>query len=677
MKKPFYILLSIFLFTSCTQNQQQKDNTDTNFKVLFSKAENLNYSPNERLACLDKINEILDSEKYDSIYKEKSYQLANLYNLNQKKDKQLKLYHKLEQKAIQNKDTFGNIKVKKMIGSFYYTEFLNDSAYYYYTKAEKLSMQTQGNPIICSILIGKADLQWCQKDYAGAEAMATKALKIAASKKNYEDLILSCYLTIANSQVGMHRNDKALEYYLKALGNVKYIKDPNHRLTFESSIHNYIAYVYQKNQQHQKTIQYINENIDLESLRKIDLKTFSYLLHTKAYSKFKLNDPSALADLKEVLRIADSIAYTPTQIAVNLHLSEYYVTKKDTAKALDYAKTAFKDAKQNKIFEDELEALKLLSDLEPKRHSFYNKRYITLNDSLQGVERATRDKFARIEYETAEITQEKNAIEEQKNTLLLRIWIATGFGFLLLIIGVLWLKNKSQKTKNKQLLLEKEHQKDKEEIYRLMLEQQQKIEEGKQLEKKRISLELHDGIMGKLSSIRMNLYILQKKNDPETIAKCLEYVKEIQNIEKEIRTISHDLNKNLFSDNVNFISIVENLFIAIKNHNEIDFTMKVDERIDWETIDNITKINIYRIIQEALQNIDKYAQAENVGIKMDKKDESIVIEISDDGIGFGLENERNGIGIANMKARMFEIKGSFSIESSPQKGTKIILTIPN
>lgn len=677
MKKPFYILLSIFLFTSCTQHQQQKDNTDNNLKALFSKAENLQYSQDNRVAYLDKINEILDSEKYDSIYKEKSYQLANLYGLNQKKDKQLKLYLKLEQKAIQKKDTFGNIKVKKMIGSFYYTEFLNDSAYYYYTKAEKLSMQTQGNPIICSILIGKADLQWCQKDYAGAEAMATKALQIAASKKNYEDLILSCYLTIANSQLGMNRNDKALEYYLKALGNVKYIKDPNLRLTFESSIHNYIAYVYQKNQQYQKTIQYINENIDLKSLRKNDLKTFTYLLHTKAYSKFKLNDPSALADLREVLRVADSIAYAPTQIAVNLHLSEYYVTKKDTAKALDYAKTAFKDAKQNKIFEDELEALKLLSDLEPKRYSFYNKRYIALNDSLQEVERATRDKFARIEYETAEITHEKNAIEEQKNTLLLRIWIATGFGFLLLIIGVLWLKNKSQKTKNKQLLLEKEHQKDKEEIYRLMLEQQQKIEEGKQLEKKRISLELHDGIMGKLSSIRMNLYVLQKKNDPETIAKCLEYVKEIQNIEKEIRTISHDLNKNLFSDNVNFISIVENLFIAIKNHNEIEFTMKVDKRIDWETIDNITKINIYRIIQEALQNIDKYAQAENVGIKMDKKDESIVIEICDDGIGFNVENESAGIGMANMKARMHEIKGNFSIESSPQKGTKIILTIPN
>ena len=158
---------------------------------------------------------------------------------------------------------------------------------------------------------------------------------------------------------------------------------------------------------------------------------------------------------------------------------------------------------------------------------------------------------------------------------------------------------------------------------------------------------------------------------------CLEYVKEIQSIEKEIRIISHDLNKNIFSDSVNFVSIVENLFTAIKSHTEIDFNLKVDERIDWETVDNKTKINIYRIIQEALQNIDKYAQAEKVSITMNKNESAITIEIKDDGVGFTINNKKNGIGITNMQARMKEINGQFKIESQPKKGTKINLTIPN
>jgi signal transduction histidine kinase len=183
--------------------------------------------------------------------------------------------------------------------------------------------------------------------------------------------------------------------------------------------------------------------------------------------------------------------------------------------------------------------------------------------------------------------------------------------------------------------------------------------------------------MGKLSSIRMNLFALNRTTDPETIAKCIEQVKEIQNIEKEIRAISHDLNNNIFSDSVNFVSIVENLFTAIKSHTAIDFSLKVNETIDWETVENNTKINIYRIIQEALQNIDKYAQATTVSITMEKKENTIVIEIKDDGVGFKIKKEKSGIGIANMKARMEEIKGQFKIESELKKGTKINLSIPN
>lgn len=661
---------------SCTQKDSKKAITNKHINTLFINASNPNYSKQQRIAFLDQINEALDTKKYDANLKEDYNKLANLYNYNKNKEKQLSVYKKLEQRTINANHVYGNIQTKCLIGRYYFDEFQNDSAIYYYSKAEKLSRQTKGNPVLPYILQGKADLQWCQKDYAGAEATATKALKIAIKKGRYDDLMFSSYITIANSLVGMNKYEKALDYYHKALEKASYL-EKGFQLISKSSTHNYIAMVYQRHNEHQKTINYINNNIDFKALRKVDLKTYSYLMNTRAYSKFKLNNPSALGEFNEVLHIADSTQFMPTQVAVKLNLSEYYLAQKDTAKALSLSLNAQKSAHQNNIFEDELKAFQLLGKIAPKKYSFYNERYIKLNDSLQDIERATRDKFARIEFETDEITAEKNEIEEQKNILLQRIWIITGFGLLSLMVVVLWFKNKSQKARTRELLLEQEHQKDKEEIYQLMLKQQQKIEEGKQLEKKRISQELHDGVMGKLSSIRMNLFVLNKKTDPETIAKCLEYVKEIQNIEKEIRIISHDLNKNLFSDSVNFVSIVENLFTAIKNHNGIDFNLKVDERIDWETVDNNTKINIYRIIQEALQNIDKYAQAENVSVKMDKKENTITIEITDDGIGFDTKSHKNGIGITNMQARMQEINGSFKIESKPKKGTKINLTIPN
>jgi signal transduction histidine kinase len=182
--------------------------------------------------------------------------------------------------------------------------------------------------------------------------------------------------------------------------------------------------------------------------------------------------------------------------------------------------------------------------------------------------------------------------------------------------------------------------------------------------------------MGKLSSIRLNLYVLNKKTDEETIKKCLEYIKEIQSIEKEIRTIAHDLNSNLFSSDVDFINIVENIFTAIKNHSNIDFDLKTGENIDWSTVSTAIKINIYRIIQEALQNIDKYAAANKVAISMDKKDATLIITIADDGVGFNTKNSKNGIGLQNMQKRAEECNGTFNIISTPKKGTKISLAIP-
>ena len=357
-------------------------------------------------------------------------------------------------------------------------------------------------------------------------------------------------------------------------------------------------------------------------------------------------------------------------------MGEYYFTEKDTTKANFYFKDAQSQAHKNDIFEDELKILQLLAKANPNDKSFYSNRYIALNDSLQTVERATRDKFARIEFETDEITAEKNTLSVEKNDVEMQRYLIAGISILSLLIIFLWYSTKLQKAKTRELLLQQEQQKASEEIYQLMLDQQQKIEEGKNIEKQRISQELHDGVMGRLSGIRMNLFVLNKKTDPETIAKCLEYIKEIQSIEKEIRTIAHDLNNNLFSDTIHFQSIVQNLFTSIQNHSDIEFDLKVDEKINWEIVPNATKISVYRIIQEALQNIDKYAQATHVTIQMDLQENTIAIAIKDNGIGFTMDSKKTGIGLTNMQTRMQEIKGNFKIESQLNKGTKINLTIP-
>src|SRR5690606_31530685 len=119
------------------------------------------------------------------------------------------------------------------------------------------------------------------------------------------------------------------------------------------------------------------------------------------------------------------------------------------------------------------------------------------------------------------------------------------------------------------------------------------------------------------------------------------------------------------------------LFSKIENHTQIHFTLQVSDAVNWDLINNTIKINLYRILQEALHNIEKYAEAKNVAIIMKHTDSNqIKVSISDDGNGFDVRQKSNGIGINNMKIRMQELNGTFEIESEISKGTKIDLIIP-
>ncbi len=662
MKKIITLIIFSLFFVNCNENRT----------TAFDDGMGWDIQVNED-SSVTEVKQSLKEGRYDTLVRNEFSTIADTYAYSEKFYRISKIIYNQSKKI---NDTIGMIKAKTNCGLYHLYNFSNDSSFYFFTQAEKLSNKKKGNPMLGLILQSKADLHWNHKDYSLSETTATRALKIA-KKSNDTKLIYSCYITLANSLVGMNKNVTALDYYNKALREVNNLRDIPQFSVLKAQTHNYIALTYQKQNQHQKVLDYLKSNIQLDQLKKDDINMYLYVLNTLAYSKFKLNDRFSLMSLEETHKIADSISNFPIKITSKLNLAEYYCYMKDTVKALSFLEDAQIMAHENKIFEDELKALNLLAQIDTKNQTKYHKRIIKLSDSINSIERATHDKYARIEFETDEITRQKQIVEEEKSVLLTRLFLLSGFGLLSIMLIVLWYKNQSQKVKTKQLLLEQEHQKDKEEIYQLMLAQQQKIEEGKQLEKRRISQELHDGVMGKLSSIRMNLFVLNKKSDPETIAQCLTYIKDIQTIEKEIRTISHELNSNLFSDNVNFVSIVENLFTAIKNHSDIHFHLKVDEQIDWETVNNNIKINIYRIIQEALQNIDKYAKAQNVFITMDKKNEYITIEIKDDGVGFNLNTKVNGIGLSNMKARMKEIDGEFYIESKPKSGTKINLIIRN
>ena len=656
MKKSFYIFISLIFIYSCNKNK--KDNSNT--IIIENK--------------IDSIHVYNKQLNYDTIIRNKLIIQANDYYKNNQLVEYYKIYKKIENNSTSIKDTFGIIYAKINLGYYFSSKFYNDSSYYYFSRAEKLSRKTKNNPFLATILVNKADILWGQKNYSEAEVIAIKALKKAIGKKRY-DLEYSCYITIANSLEGMNKNEKAIDYYKKAL-QVLEENNIEDKPSYISQTYNYLAKIHQKQSQHQKAIFYINKGFENKRLKENDPKIYCYLSNTLAYSKFKLGDKNAINLCNETLKIADSIQFDPIKITSQTYLAEMYLAQKDTATAINFLDKAEKLAHKNSIFEDELHILKLLQKANPKNKEFYSQRYITLNDSLQIVELTTRDKFARIEFETDEISAEKDTLNLEKNQVGIQRWFIAGISILSLLLLYLWYSNKLQKAKTRELLLKQEQQIANEEIYQLILNQHQKIEEGKQSEKQRISLELHDGVMGRLSAVRMNLYALIMKSDLSNTEKFYSQLEDIQSVEKEIRNIAHELSANIFSNNVSFIAIVKELFTKIENHSNIHFNLFVDNDINWDLINNTIKINLYRILQEALQNIEKYASANEVSIKMTQNENLIQVAISDNGKGFNTKTKKSGIGLQNMKIRIAELDGTIDIDSKKNKGTKINLTIP-
>jgi signal transduction histidine kinase len=209
-----------------------------------------------------------------------------------------------------------------------------------------------------------------------------------------------------------------------------------------------------------------------------------------------------------------------------------------------------------------------------------------------------------------------------------------------------------------------------------MLAQKAIEEETRQAEKKRIALELHDGIMNKLASTRLNLFILSQKNDPETIASCLVHISQIHNIEQEIRNIAHDLNKDVFEETNSFITLIKDFITDQNTTAKAHYALELAHDIDWSSISSEIKMNMFRIIQEASHNANKYSNANNLTIAIVQDFNNICMSIADNGVGLDPKTSKGGIGIQNMRQRIHLLKGKFTINSKEKNSTYINISIP-
>lgn len=199
--------------------------------------------------------------------------------------------------------------------------------------------------------------------------------------------------------------------------------------------------------------------------------------------------------------------------------------------------------------------------------------------------------------------------------------------------------------------------------------------DGEEMERQRLSRELHDGIGQSLIAIKLRLENLLYQDGKDIRNSIQELKNYFDQIIDEVRRISNNLMPSVlevFSIPIAF----RNLFSETEEHSGL--RIHFEAKGNFDDLNKKIKTYIYRLTQEALNNIVKHAEAREVRVSLSRSQDELTLVIRDDGKGFTPETvgKEGGNGIHNMRERASLLQGSISIESAPLKGTTITLIVP-
>ncbi|MBK5213513.1 MAG: two-component sensor histidine kinase [Flavobacteriaceae bacterium] len=324
---------------------------------------------------------------------------------------------------------------------------------------------------------------------------------------------------------------------------------------------------------------------------------------------------------------------------------------------------------------------KMLSDIYKKLKNtdsalYYFEQYSEVKDSVHSLKVQQSIAALNIEFETE---KKQNQILEQRAQLAEKdlevrrknniIFGSLGLAILLGLIGYLFYNQ--QKLKNRQLQKEGELK-----TALAQIETQNKLQE----QRLRISRDLHDNIGAQLTFIISSIDNLKFgfKDIGEKLGNKL------TNISAFTSQTIYELRDTIWAMNKEIITFedlqarIANFIEHAKNASEkTGFSFNIDEDVDkTHVFTSVEGMNIYRIIQEAVNNALKYASADETEVNISKVEDQFRIEITDNGIGFDQEVVEPGNGLNNMKKRAREIGGNIEYISKINKGTRVILNFP-
>ncbi len=299
-------------------------------------------------------------------------------------------------------------------------------------------------------------------------------------------------------------------------------------------------------------------------------------------------------------------------------------------------------------------------------------------DSLTSIQNHNRILLNDARYQSERKEKQITELEQQKKIQALSIrqqatfnYVLLGSLLALLIIGLLAYRY----YRNKQLLLKQTEQLQAQRIRELEKEKQlismNSLLKGQEEERSRMARDLHDGLGGMLSGVKLSLeamkgnYLISEDN-AKLFTRALE---QLDSSIGEMRRVAHNMMPEALV-RLGLPQAVQDYCGGVNESNQLKVTCQIhgmDERLD-----PTTEIVVYRIIQELLNNIVKHAQASEALVQVMRQDNRLSITVEDNGKGFDPSLvSAQGAGLSNVRSRVDYLKGEMDLRSEPGKGCSI------
>lgn len=527
-----------------------------------------------------------------------------------------------------------------------------------------------------------------------------KALKLAEAEKNRKQVAVALG-GLGKSYTYKSQYETALNYYQKALPYIEEAKDT----VLQTKFNDILQCLYYYLKQYDRAIVYGEKAVAVLK-NKPNSHEYGNALMNLSVNYLHRKPPwpeKALEGQMEVLRIAKFNGNLKMQASALNNIADCYLTLQKPEEARKYhekglalgkrmnsvrtvyissmglgfyemqknnfdrAEKYFREAlvitKKHKMLTQEKDCVGAFVDLSLARNDYTAyKRYERSLDSLSNIVLNETIQKAILELETKYETEKKDSrikTLEQERKLVLGL---SGSGILIFILLVLLLIFRNRIVKHQKIIAEQR-------IVQLKQEKQlianQSILEGETAERSRLARDLHDGIGGMLSVVRLNLKGIKtgafiENEDVNRYGKALSM---LDDSIKELRRVAHHMMpesllmyglKASLTDFCNDIPSVQ--FHYFGNNNRIDQQLE---------------ILIYRSAHELVNNALRHAEAKLINLQLVQEDDRISLTVQDDGKGFDPDTVEKGMGLESVNTRVASFNGKMSIYSSPGNGTEI------